>query len=266
MFLTADVILDYHQSESYIMSTMLLDKLKPEFHTNPPAEENGILLCLDEAQVQGDNAKYMKFYNRLASVYDLGERWFGRLAYGNEVAQMRQQFMKELEWFPGCSALYVSIGTGTDLRYLPDNIEVSAIDWTGADISLGMLKKCQKIWGGRANLNLVNCAAEDLPFIDQSFDVVLHVGGINFFSDKKRAIEEMIRVAKPGTKIMIADETSDYIDSQYKKNVLTRKAYKNATFDLSEIEALIPEDMEDASTSLLWNDQFYCITFGVPQN
>ena len=48
-----------------------------------------------------------------------------------------------------------------------------------------MLKKCQKIWGGRANLNLVNCAAEDLPFIDQSFDVVLHVGGINFFSDKK---------------------------------------------------------------------------------
>ena len=92
MFLTADVVLDYHQSESYIMSTTLLDKLKPEFHTNPPAEENGILLCLDEAQVQGDNAKYMKFYNRLASVYDLGERWFGRLAYGNEVAQMRQQF------------------------------------------------------------------------------------------------------------------------------------------------------------------------------
>ena len=49
MFLTADVVLDYHQSESYIMSTTLLDKLKPEFHTNPPAEENGILLCLDEA-------------------------------------------------------------------------------------------------------------------------------------------------------------------------------------------------------------------------
>lgn len=110
-----------------------------------------------------------------------------------------------------------------------------------------MLKKCQKIWGGRANLNLVSYAAEDLPFIDQSFDVVLHVGGINFFSDKKRAIEEMIRVAKPGTKIMIADETSDYIDSRYKKNVLTRKAYKNATFDLSEIEALIPEDMEDTT-------------------
>ena len=109
-------------------NTNLTNKLKPEFRTNPPAEENGILMCLDDAQVQGDNAKYMKFYNRIATVYDLGERWFGRLAYGNEVAQMRRQFMKELEWFPGCSALYVSIGTGTDLRYLPDDIEVSAID------------------------------------------------------------------------------------------------------------------------------------------
>ena len=71
-------------------NTNLTNKLKPEFHPNPPAEENGILLCLDETQVKGDNAKNMKFYNRLASVYDLGERWFGRLAYGNEVAQMRQ--------------------------------------------------------------------------------------------------------------------------------------------------------------------------------
>ena len=142
---------------------------------------------------------------------------------------------------------------------------MSAIDWTGADISLGMLKKCQKIWGGRANLNLVNCAAEDLPFADQSFDVVLHVGGINFFSDKKRAIEEMIRVAKPGTKIMIADETSDYIDSQYKKSIFTRKEYKDATFDLSEIEALIPSTVEDARTELIWDDQFYYITFRTPR-
>ena len=112
-------------------NTNLTNKLKPEFRTSPPAEENGILMCLDDAQVQGDNAKYMKFYNRMATVYDLGERWLGRLSYGDKIAQMRRQFMKELEWFPGCSALYVSIGTGTDLRYLPDDIEVSAIDWRG---------------------------------------------------------------------------------------------------------------------------------------
>ena len=40
-------------------NTNLTNKLKPEFRTSPPAEENGILMCLDDVQVQGDNAKYM---------------------------------------------------------------------------------------------------------------------------------------------------------------------------------------------------------------
>ena len=48
---------------------------------------------------------------------------------------------------------------------------------------------------------------EQLPFRDDSFEGVLHVGGINIFNDKKAAIEEMIRVSKPGTRILIADET-----------------------------------------------------------
>ena len=48
--------------------------------------------------------------------------------------------------------------------------------------------------------------AECLPFADESFDVVFHVGGINFFNDRAKAIREMIRVAKPGSKILIADE------------------------------------------------------------
>lgn len=33
------------------------------------------------------------------------------------------------------------------------------------------------------------------------FDTVFHVGGINFFNDRARAISEMIRVARPGTKL-----------------------------------------------------------------
>lgn len=82
---------------------------------------------------------------------------------------------------------------------------------------LGMLQKCQKKWSAKTNLSLVHGSAEDLPFADNSFDIVFHSGGINFFSDKAKVISEMIRVAKPGTKILIANETADYIDSQYKK-------------------------------------------------
>lgn len=35
---------------------------------------------------------------------------------------------------------------------------------------------------------------------------MFHLGGINFFDDKARAIAEMVRVAKPGTRIVICDE------------------------------------------------------------
>jgi len=60
--------------------------------------------------------------------------------------------------------------------------------------------------------------AERLPFRDAVFDCVFHVGGINFFSDKERAITEMIRAAKPGTKLVIVDETEKVVSQQYQKH------------------------------------------------
>ncbi|MFD2876294.1 hypothetical protein ACFTAO_10545 [Paenibacillus rhizoplanae] len=44
-----------------------------------------------------------------------------------------------------------------------------------------------------------------------------HVGGINYFSDPHAAVLEMIRVAKPGTRLMIADETQKLVKGTYGK-------------------------------------------------
>jgi ubiquinone/menaquinone biosynthesis C-methylase UbiE len=77
------------------------------------------------------------------------------------------------------------------------------------------------------------CCAEDLPFKENEFDIVFHVGGINFYNNQKLAINEMIRVAKKGTIILIADETSDYIEKQYQKSNLSKKYFKDKTFDLT---------------------------------
>lgn len=49
--------------------------------------------------------------------------------------------------------------------------------------------------------------AEKLPYKNEVFDTVFHLGVFNLFSNKKPALEEMIRVAKSGTHIVIADET-----------------------------------------------------------
>ena len=246
-------------------SAKLIQKLKPALQNPLPPEQDGILLCLDSDSVTGDNAKYMKMYNRLARWYDFGERWIARLRYGNSINETRRSLMGELEWRQDCTALYVSIGTGTDLNHLPADIDPAALDLTGADLSLGMLARCRNVWRKKAaGLDLVHCNAEDLPFADNMFDVVFHVGGINFFSDKQKAINEMLRVAKPGTKIMIADETTDFIQQQYKKSLFTRNYFQDTDFDLTQIENCIPETVQEKKTRLLWSNRFYCITFRKP--
>ena len=48
-----------------------------------------------------------------------------------------------------------------------------------------------------------------MPFDDDSFDAVLSIGGFNHFHDPELALREMARVAKPGSKVVVADELPD---------------------------------------------------------
>ena len=184
-----------------------------------------------------------------------------KLMYGNQVNRMRQEMMSKLEWKDNASVLYVSIGTGNDLEFIPKSISPKSLKIYGVDISPKMLKRCQRKFDGKLNLSLINCCAEDLPFKDNSFDVVFNVGAINFYNDKQKALDEMIRVAKDGSKLLIADETNNLIEKQYKKSSFTKKYYKDKTIDLSEIENLIPATVQEKQTAILWKDKFYCITF-----
>jgi arsenite methyltransferase len=53
---------------------------------------------------------------------------------------------------------------------------------------------------------LQEASAEDLPFKDQSFDVVISNGVFNLIPDKARAVAEVFRVLKPLGRLMIADQ------------------------------------------------------------
>jgi ubiquinone/menaquinone biosynthesis C-methylase UbiE len=99
--------------------------------------------------------------------------------------------MSLLEAKPGDSVLETSVGTGLNFKYLPRGVKL-----TGLDLSPEMLANCQanlRRWQMDADLYLGN--AESLPFTDSTFDVVFHVGGINFFNDRAKAICEMRRQA-----------------------------------------------------------------------
>jgi len=208
-------------------------------------------------EVSGPNRKYQTMYDRLAPGYDLAERlyyWISRKP------DRRLEFIPELEIPAAARVLEVSVGTGGNLPFLPKDIE-----FFGLDLSWGMLRKCKRrVQRWRPDANLFHGEAEQLPFRDAIFDCVYHVGGINFFSDKARAISEMIRVAKPGTKIMIVDETEKVVRQQYRKNPLTRRYYAGDDTSVSAPVDLIPAGMREIQTRLVSAGNEYCLTFRKP--
>jgi ubiquinone/menaquinone biosynthesis C-methylase UbiE len=59
--------------------------------------------------------------------------------------------------------------------------------------------------------------AENLPYPDASFDVVLSTLGVMFAPDQEKAAEELLRVCRPGGKIGLANWTPDgFIGSMFR--------------------------------------------------
>lgn len=221
---------------------------------------NDIPDFLSLEQTTGLNKKYQSFYDKISRLNDLAEFIYG-IFY--DLNKLRSEWMNDVEVKPGWKVLETSIGTGWNIKVLPSN----AI-YYGLDISQGMLRQCQrnkKKWKREIELFLGN--AEYLPFKSQTFDSVFHVGGINFFNDRKRAIEEMIRVAKPKTKIVIIDETEERIAKQYRNTPFIGKYFKEADIDKARTVApfdLVPKTMNEISVKLLDKGKMYQLSFRTP--
>jgi ubiquinone/menaquinone biosynthesis C-methylase UbiE len=223
------------------------------------ALREGIPVFLNEAEISGPNKKYQGMYDWIAPGYDFAEKLYAFLRR-HDRRKVRGGFLGELEIHDGDRVLEVSVGTGANIPHLPGTVE-----FCGLDLSWGMLKKCQRNlrrWNREACLFYGE--AEHLSFKDESFDVVVHLGGINFFSDKDGAIREMIRVAKRGTKIVISDETEKHVKSVYEKTPLTGKYFKNRKEAVSPPADLVPGEMLDVRLKEFDEGRLYCLTFRKP--
>jgi len=170
----------------------------------------------------GTNQTQQAIYDRLAKIYDLSERVFGLFF---STRHMRRQFIRELEAPPAARVLEVSVGTGANLSYFDSDVGLF-----GLDVSWGMLRKCaRKVEESGLNAQLFQGEAERLPFRDGVFDSVFCIGAINFFRDQAHAVEEMVRVARPGTKILIFGGTQKAVPSWYKNNRLVRWYFLETT-------------------------------------
>jgi ubiquinone/menaquinone biosynthesis C-methylase UbiE len=239
----------------------VIDELGRETFVSSSGERfpirDGIPDFLTSQDLTGDNLKYNHQYQTIGGFYDDTQRVYTALK-GGDLGSFFRSYMRLLPVEAGDSVLETSVGTGLNFQYLPHGVKLS-----GIDLSAEMLVNCQnnlRRWQMDADLYLGN--AERLPFADSSFDVVYHVGGINFFNDRERAIREMICVARPGSLLLIADETEDYVKQVYEKQ--PGGLFKNRKQPVRPPIDLVPAEMREVHLELLLDGLFYALTFRKP--
>jgi len=109
---------------------------------------------------------------------------------------------------------------------------------------------------GAPTIALDLAGAMPRPQMLEGVDVVFHLGAINLFRDKKSAIDEMIRVARPGTRIVIADESE-------KASRLFAIFVGHHDPVVPPVD-LIPANMLEVNLKSIWNEYGYLITFRKP--
>jgi ubiquinone/menaquinone biosynthesis C-methylase UbiE len=202
---------------------------------------------------------FRRFYDAIAFAYDGVVNFGDRLRFNSE-GIIRKEYIGNLEIKTGEKVLETAIGTASNLFFLPPDG-----DYYGVDISAKMLKHAkERLQYRKRTAQLFQADGEYLPFKDNSFDLVFQMGGLQFYSHPYRGLEEMARVAKRGTTVHVLDEKRSI------RGVLRRcSACKNQNIkkhSIFDLHQLVPMGMENIQSRILFDSDFYLLTFCKPQN
>ncbi|OGO52941.1 MAG: hypothetical protein A2148_06775 [Chloroflexi bacterium RBG_16_68_14] len=197
-------------------------------------------------------------YNRWWRWYDFSTK-LAELTRGFSDIAERRKAVGRLDLKPGQRVLEVGVGTGENLPLLAESVGATGRP-VGLDISTAMLRRCrQKLDRDGVRADLIEGEATNLPFADDEFDAVLNFGSFNGLDNRERALEEMMRVAKPGAKIVIADEGM----AKERRNTFRGKLFLR--FDpwlgLEPPLELLPPNVRDLHITWFRADYWYLVDF-----
>lgn len=146
--------------------------------------------------------EFAQLKSNLKSMWMAGD--FGEIA--KYAAKEGEKFVARLELKPGQRVLDVACGTGnTAIPAAGSGAEV-----IGTDIATNLLEQARKRAAAEnLSVKFEEGDAEELPFADGEFDVVISMFGAMFAPRPERAAAELLRVCKPGGVIAMANWTPE---------------------------------------------------------
>jgi len=169
--------------------------------------DTGIVNMLYPKELLPGDAHEQYLYDQAFLRYDKGVSWVFETLNHSDEAATRRFFIDLMDLKPGMKALEVGAGTGKDSALILEKVKPGGTAVL-SDLSPNMLKLAQeKLSTEDVNVHYFLGNGSYLPFADDTFDAVFHFGGINTFSERKKAFDELTRVVRPGGKVVVGDES-----------------------------------------------------------
>jgi ubiquinone/menaquinone biosynthesis C-methylase UbiE len=136
-----------------------------------------------------------KRYNTTSVIYNLMEWPVEKVWY----KKWRQKLWQQIH---GPKVLEIGVGTGKNIPYYPEDIEI-----TGIDLSSGMLKRAHKLLSDHAKdrITLREMDAQQMDFPDNTFNEVVATFVFCSVPDPVLGLKEALRVTKPAGKLYLLE-------------------------------------------------------------
>ena len=208
-----------------------------------------------------EDAKWIKDYDSMAENYDDMIKLYGDWL-GIDMMKERENFFHFIPIEGPVRIIDVSIGTGANFMALYNyfKAQMDRFDLHGMDLSKGMLEVAsEKFTKNDLPVCLTHGSVFNLPYRKNWFDIVLHSGGINTFSDISGALREMLRITNKDGIVIVVDEGL----SPHKRETEEGKAIMKANTLFSARPPLkyIPDKARDVEVTYVMNETFYQLVF-----
>lgn len=143
-----------------------------------------------------DQTRWQRYWDRKSATYD------------QEIGVLdRRVFGDSRQW--ACSratgqVLEVAVGTGLNLPHYPASVTLTGLDLSEQMLGLARTRSAEL----GLDVTLRQGTAHALPFDDASFDTVVCTLGLCAIPDHSAAVAEMVRVLRPGGRLILVDHVA----------------------------------------------------------